>query len=284
MLVPVSLWVGRAFFIAEFTAGKVLNVLKAARRKLCICEGIFLMENRRRYHWLDNTRGLWLFSMIVYHLFYDLEYIFGFDMDWYKGAVGDAWQQSIIIGFVLIAGISACFSRRPAKRGLMIFGCGLLVSLTTILFIPEEKILFGVLSALGCCYFAVALLQGGLRKIPVLWGAAVSFFLFLLTRTLPKGYLSLGFWHIWELPDWLYSPLGTVFGFPSEAFESADYVPLLPWLFLFIAGYFLGRRLRQKPDFPKGRDLPLLAWAGRHSLLLYMIHQPLIYGALWLIF
>ena len=68
-------------------------------------------------------------------------------------------------------------------------------------------------------------------------------------------------------------------GFPFPGFRSTDYFSLVPWLFLFLTGYFLfrltGQRLAAAPDL--GRCVPLEA-LGRRSLLVYMLHQPVLYG------
>ena len=76
--------------------------------------------------------------------------------------------------------------------------------------------------------------------------------------------------------SWLF-PLG----FVPRSFYSADYYPPLPWIFCF----FLGARLGGVVDWKK-HDRPLpeaLCLPGRHSLLLYLLHQPVLYGLVWLI-
>ena len=79
---------------------------------------------------------------------------------------------------------------------------------------------------------------------------------------------------------WLY-PLG----FPGPGFSSADYFPLLPWLFLFLVGAALGgwcldhreSRLLTAP-LPRALTFP-----GRRSLLIYLLHQPVLYGVSFLL-
>ena len=60
-----------------------------------------------------------------------------------------------------------------------------------------------------------------------------------------------------------------------------DYFPILPWIFLFIAGYFLNRILKARgwdeKFFARG-NVPVLNWLGRHTLPIYLIHQPVLYG------
>ena len=75
------------------------------------------------------------------------------------------------------------------------------------------------------------------------------------------------------------------FGFLPFDFYSTDYFALLPWLFLFWAGYFLHFCMGRQRMEPLRRSVcPALGWMGRHSLLLYLLHQPVIYGLLALIF
>ena len=64
-------------------------------------------------------------------------------------------------------------------------------------------------------------------------------------------------------------------------FYSTDYFALLPWLFLFWAGYYLHKAVGRRRMEPLRRSVcPALGWMGRHSLLLYLLHQPVIYGVL----
>ena len=85
-----------------------------------------------------------------------------------------------------------------------------------------------------------------------------------------------------------YQNLLTAFiGFPEPWFFSTDYFSLLPWMFLYFAGYFLYRIWKEKGCLWKdclNRKLPLLTWMGKHSLIIYMVHQPVIFGILKIIF
>ena len=82
------------------------------------------------------------------------------------------------------------------------------------------------------------------------------------------------------LPRGLYANYFTAFlGFYPEGFISADYFALLPWLFLFWAGYFAHRLIgREQMGVLRSSVCLPLGWLGRHSLLLYMLHQPVLYG------
>lgn len=84
------------------------------------------------------------------------------------------------------------------------------------------------------------------------------------------------------LPQALYAGYTTAYlGFMPKSFFSTDYFPLLPWLFLFWAGYFLHHLLGRERLAPLRRSVcPPLGWMGRHSLVLYLLHQPVILGVL----
>ena len=75
------------------------------------------------------------------------------------------------------------------------------------------------------------------------------------------------------------------FGVMSEGFVSGDYYPLFPWMFCFFAGGFfaLWYRNREIPRWAYNTHLPFLALAGRYTLWIYLIHQPVLFVILKLI-
>ena len=125
-------------------------------------------------------------------------------------------------------------------------------------------------------YFVVAL-------VPIV--LVVSLLLFAATYHTQDGFWQLGPWQI-LLPGAWYANLFTAFfGFFPLGFFSTDYFPLLPWLFLFWAGYFLHHLVGRGRLAPLRRSVcPPLGWMGRHSLVLYLLHQPVILGVLTVAF
>ena len=122
-----------------------------------------------------------------------------------------------------------------------------------------------------------------LARIPPRLGLILSFSLFLLARDVNHGYLGFAWVPLLRLPRGLYSNLATAgLGFPAPAFASSDYFALLPWLFLFWTGFYLYRLRPEIPALPDIR-LPGLSVMSRHSLLLYLLHQPVLYAALVLL-
>lgn len=240
-----------------------------------------------RYHKLDKMRGISLVSMLLYHAVWDLVYIFGQSWAWYGSALGFIWQQSICWSFILLSGFCWSFGRSKVKRGLIVFLAGGLVSLVTVLFMPENRIVFGVLSLLGAAMLLMIPLEKLLKKCRALPGLLLSFALFAFSYPVNQGFLGFFGLHWLELPQGLYANYFTSFlGFPPAEFYSSDYFSLFPWFFLFAAGYFLHRLFESRGLMPRlqGRSGGVLSWLGRNSLTVYILHQPLIYALLYLIF
>lgn len=240
-----------------------------------------------RYRLLDVVRGVTLLNMIVYHLLYDLVYIFGVELPWYTSATGHIWQQAICWTFIFISGISCNFSHGNAARGARLLLFGVAMTLVTWRVMPEQLVVFGVLSFLGCAGMIYALLEKSLKKMPALLGLIVSMTAFLFTKGVPSGFVGVGDLPLIQLPSGWYSVYAMFpLGFPTADFYSSDYFAVIPWIFLYFAGFFFWRALRSRSMFElRGRiKLPALEWIGRNTLPIYLVHQPLIYGALWLFF
>ena len=238
-------------------------------------------QQQTRYHLLDELRGLDLISMMLYHGMWDLVYLFGVYAPWYTGWQGELWQQSICWVFILLSGFCLPLGHHPVRRGAQVFGAGALVTAVTLLFMPEDVVWFGVLTLIGSAMMLTGLAQKWLEKIPPVPGLLLSFGLFGLTRHAAWGYLGFGSGRI-ALPGRLYANYFTAYlGFYPAGFYSTDYFPLLPWLFLFWAGFYLHRLAGRHRMEPLRRSVcPPLGWLGRHSLLLYLLHQPVIFGVL----
>lgn len=235
---------------------------------------------RTRYALPDTLRGLTLLSMIAYHGCWDMVYILGADWSWYHGTGAYLWQQSICWTFILLSGFSFSLGRRHWRRGWLVFACGAVVTAVTVVVLPGQEIWFGVLTLLGSCMLLGALLERPLGRVPPAAGLAASAALFVLTRNVNRGVLGFEGLRLWALPAGLYRNMVTAYlGFPFPGFHSTDYFSLVPWFFLFLTGYFLfrltGGQLAASPDLGRCRPLEAL---GRRSLLVYMLHQPVLYG------
>ena len=243
---------------------------------------------KNRLHLLDALRGWTLLNMIAYHGMWNLAHLYGKNLPGYTGPTGYLWQQSICWTFILLAGFCWSMSRSHWKRGLIVFGGGVLVSAATHLFMPGSAITFGILTFTGSAVLLMIPLEKGLKKIPALPGLLVCAMLFVLLRNVGSRELGFEDWVLGSLPDGWYQNLVTAYlGFPPRSFRSADYFPLIPWLVLFVVGYFLYRIFNSKgwdrKLFSRG-NIPVLNFLGRHSLVIYLIHQPLLYAVMELIF
>ena len=245
------------------------------------------MSGKKRLHALDSIRGITLLSMIAYHAMWDLVYMFGVRADWYRSDGAHLWQQSICWTFILLSGFCHSLGRKPWKRGLIVFGASVLVTLVTLIFMPDQKILFGVLNLMGLSMLAMAPLAKPFAHINPHLGAVLSFAVFVLTKTVQTGVLTVFGHEIAVLPEVLYAnDLTALFGFPGPDFYSTDYFPLIPWFFLYVTGWFLYRILERhgRLGIFEKPNIPVLSFIGRHTLPIYMAHQPVIYAVLTVVF
>ena len=224
----------------------------------------------RRFDILDAWRTLAIVLMAAYHFLYDL-YIFGIiSADQLFSTPLNILERFICCSFILLAGASARFSRNSLRRGLIVLAAGLAVEIGAA--VAGQTIRWGVLMLLGASMVLWHLLGKYLQKLP---GAALgwgSLALFFLSRAWTASAA--------VAAGWLY-PLG----FTAPGFYSADYFPLLPWFFLFLLGTVLGGWCLENRDSPLlTKPLPkALTWPGRHSLILYVLHQPVLYGISFLL-
>lgn len=244
----------------------------------------------KRLHLIDTLRGLTILSMIGFHTCWDLCYFgMGITPQMLNGKAFYIWQQSICWTFILIAGYCFSIGRHHLKRGLMALGGGILITLVTYFVIPDEVDIFGVLWMTGTSILLMIPLDRLLKKaeeVPTkIIGLVISAVLFFITRNVNIGYLGFENLNLYKLPDSLYNgKIMTFLGFTEPGFYSSDYFSLIPWFFLFTFGYFLNKMLKNTPIERKLFTIgfkPLEA-VGRHSLIIYMLHQVVIYGVLYL--
>jgi len=237
--------------------------------------------SKRRILLLDTVRGVMVIYMIYYHTLFDLGFMFG--KDWARRHFDAQPFSQMIIGctFVFIAGLTIRFSRNPALHGAKLLLIASVVSLVTAFFFPGSGIFFGVLHLMAVCMMVYAVIGGVVQRIHWLPGVLISLALYVCTYWVPDGFF--GIKGLFELPVPEVLAAGSrlyPFGFVGADFSSVDFYPLLPWLFLFLCGCFAGRFLeRDRLPEPLFRDhCPPLTFIGRHSLPIYVIHQPVIYG------
>lgn len=239
----------------------------------------------KRYRLLDSIRGITLLSMIAYHAVWDLVNIFGVRMDWYGSQIGYVWQQSICWTFILLSGFCWGLGKKKLKRGLIVFAAGFMITAVTLLIMPENRVVFGVLTLLGTCMLLQILLEPLYKRCNSIAGMLLAFLTFLILKDINEGQIGIEAWKSVEVPDGLYTNLFSTFlGFPAKGFFSTDYFSIFPWYFLFLTGYFLYRFMQEKELLQRLPDIQIvpLEWIGKHSLIIYMLHQPAVYGVLYL--
>ena len=210
--------------------------------------------------------------MIAVHLLFDLTGFYGAISFDYPG-----WLLFLMdwggVAFFLISGICATLGSRCVRRGLIVLGCGLIISAVTVamyrmgMAVKAVIIYFGVLHCLGVCM--------------ILWAVFRRFPSWLLA-VLGGGLVALGLWFktLTVQSHWLFW-LGLLY----DGFSTSDYFPLLPFLGFFLLGGWLGRVLyREKISLLPGFRCKPLEWIGRHSLPIYLLHQPILTGLLFLIY
>ena len=267
------------------------------------------MSGSGRLALLDSLRGLTLISMILFHACWDAVYLLGANWPWYGSRAAYIWQQSICWTFIMLSGFCIPFSSKLLRRGLEVFGAGALVMAVTCLLLPEDRVVFGVLTLIGSCMLLMIPLRkilGGdsraeatadrtaVRKASGVSRAAILFIvfaiLFILFKDVNYREIGTGMLHriipailklTIRIPEALYANLATAYlGFPPADFYSTDYFSLLPWNFLYLCGYELHWILKAAGvlDAPILRkEIRPLAFMGRNSLVIYLLHQPVLY-------
>ena len=234
-----------------------------------------------RYGKLDSWRGFWLVNMIVYHAVWDL-LSFGTPqrLDLLFSAPLVIWQQAICWSFIWLSGFVVGIGKRPLRRAITILLAGALVTLTTLWVWSEMAIWFGILTCIGSCMLLTSWLLPLLRRVPAQAGWWLSALFFALTFQVADGILGNAFLFSITLPEhWYSGMIATYFGLPDPQFQSLDYFPLFPWIFLFWNGYFSFRHGAVKGQLSKlvTTNFPILALLGRHTLPIYLLHQPILY-------
>jgi len=249
--------------------------------------------SRTRVGFLDETRGLCIILMVLYHALYNVIFLFGWDLTLTDGTGFLHWlwntpllrfAQPFVAGiFIFISGIACRFSRSNLKRGAIVLAIALCITAATMHFMPGHTIYFGILHFMGSAMILFALLSSALDKVPPILSFLACAFVFALTLNIPNGFFGLpGVWTLsvpieWTNVEWLI-PLGFTLG-------GADHFPLLPWLFLFLGGSCLGVAFVQRdmPGFFYHDRSRFLAATGKRTIIIYILHQPILLGLMFAI-
>lgn len=243
------------------------------------------MITKTRLWEVDFIRGIAFILMAFYHTIF----IFWFlNIEQFYENVSWSWWigRAAASTFLILVGVSGHLAATRLadqqqllahfiRRGIQILTYALVVTVATLLVVPDSAILFGVLHFIGVTQFFLALLVRFSRKS---------------LAALALGTLILG---------WYFSLLSSqqtwflMLGIAPYNFQTLDYYPLFPWLGLVIVGVLLGKTIykdgtrqgifKRLPTQTPGVITKSIAFLGRHALILYMIHLPIIIGSLWLL-
>ncbi|CAH0340961.1 hypothetical protein RHI9324_02643 [Rhizobium sp. CECT 9324] len=229
-----------------------------------------------RLLWLDALRGIALIAMATYHFSWDLEF-FGYLA---PGTSTEGflrlYARIIASSFLFLAGFSLVLAHYPQlklqaflKRLAVIVAAALAISAATWWFVPDGWIFFGILHSIATASL-IGLLFLRLPPLVTLVAAGGAIALPNLWRS-----------EIFDTPWFWFT------GLSQTVPRSNDFVPLLPWLGALLCGIALARILRDRGAFAALAKLPAgpgwLRWGGRHSLIVYLLHQPLLFALVYLV-
>lgn len=241
--------------------------------------------NKQRFPFIDCLRGCAILVMIVFHICYDINEIKYLNTDWPYLPWVRAWQQCIVLSFIFISGLSfrLMSTSKRFNNGVKLLLVGETITLCTQFFMPQEQIIFGVITFLGCSLLlttlGVKLLEKYIQRIPLKPSMFFCAMAFILTYTVQTGLLKLGPWILLQWPEFLYQNNLFVLGFPNDNFFSTDYVPLLPHIFMYWLGCgFYSLLIMYQPKLLELCPSTGLSTLGKHGLVIYLVHQPILLG------
>ena len=226
-----------------------------------------------RFAGIDALRGGALCLMFVYHFAFDLRFYRVIAADFEHDPFWLGFRALIVASFMALVGISLVLADRagvaPARfwrRIGVIAACALAVSAASWIVFPRSFIYFGILHGIAVASVLARPLVRRPRTALVI-GCVV---------------IAAGFG--WSNAAFDPGPLSWI-GFVTAKPATEDYVPLAPWAGFVFLGISLGHRLARDAFSalaPIAATPGWLRWLGRHSLAVYMVHQPILLGALWL--
>jgi uncharacterized membrane protein len=238
----------------------------------------------QRFIELDMLRGFAIIFMIILHVMWDLDYfgIIPLNKDFYSLNI------IVPIMFFLLVGICQAvnnekYQNQPKKmylrtiqRGLWILNLGMLFTVLTAIVSPDRPILFGVLHCIGVSILLSALFLR-FKSYNIIFAILIVIAGTIIANVYPVNN-----------PNILQLAVG--FHQPDIARHTIDYFPLFPWLGVCLIGIALGNILYKNnkrrfpiPDLSKYKPTKVFSWLGQHSLVIYLLHQPVIAGVLFLV-
>ncbi len=230
---------------------------------------------RNRFVHVDALRGFAIVMMVFYHFCFDLSYFGLAPFDFYQDSFWLNFRTLILCLFIGLVGVSLVLASQPRlntgrylRRLILLVASAALVSLATWWVFADRFVFFGVLH-----FIAVASVLG-LLFVRAGWFNLIAGVAIILFATQYQS-------------AWFDTPGRRWIGLMTHKPLTEDYVPLLPWFGVVLLGLFVGPYLRRWLEARRRalRETGTVRWlalAGRHSLVIYLIHQPLLMGALGL--
>lgn len=234
------------------------------------------MASKNRIWELDAFRGICILGVVIVHTIYDLQ-MFGM-VSYNTPTLFNIIKDYGGLLFVVLSGICVTLGHHSFRRGIIVFMCGMVITGVTygMLYfdMAGEDILihFGVLHLLGICMIFYTLY----KHLPT-WAIAIIGFAIITLGFFIFDYRSETFWTV---------PLGIL----TRGYMASDYFPIIPNLGWFMFGTVIGRTVYKHkesllPKFPYEKaPVKAISFLGRHSLWIYMGHQPIVYGVVYLIY
>ncbi|MCL2408226.1 MAG: DUF1624 domain-containing protein [Oscillospiraceae bacterium] len=230
---------------------------------------------RERIELIDTLRGLSVVLMVAHHFLYNLVYFLGAPGWLFSNPVFDVLHYIFAGLFIALSGVSSRFSQSNVKRGLKVIA--LAICITVVTHFMDMPIIFGILHLLGFSMLFFGLTSRLWDKIPVK-ATPFIYAALIIASALATAHFTPASNHLW------------MFGWPGPGFLSYDYFPILPWFFVFMFGTSLGVYINAH-KFPawfyKTYNIPVFPKVGRRALLIYILHQPILYtitmGIRWII-
>jgi len=235
-------------------------------------------SSRRRIEIIDALRGLSVVLMVIHHLLYNIWQFLGGPSWLFTNPVFDILHYIFAGLFILLSGVSSRFSHDNIKRGAIVAVFAVIITYVTVRVI-NMPIWFGILHLLGFSMLFYGLTQKLWNIIPkfiapVLYIAGIVFSVIVLNNYALTSDI------VW-IRDGLW-----ILGWRQTGYSSRDYFPILPWIFVFLLGTSAGWYIRERKLPPRFYSIKPLFFpaVGRKALLIYLLHQPVLYGLtmLWL--
>lgn len=258
----------------------------------------FIINKKTRYFILDEVRGLCIFCMIFYHAFYTMSFLFNIKVGSYLFYFFKPLEPFFAGTFILISGLCCNFSHSNLIRGIKLLGVALTLSIVTYFIGKDIFISFGILHMLSICMILYGIFEPFIKRFKPIPSIIISSILYIITIPIQAGFIGIdGICEI-HIPKKLYNiDFLFPFGIYNYKFYSADYFPLFPWMFIFFFGAFCGAYFLKKQSIDNQLKIqqknfldkllyknytPFFSFMGRNSLLIYLVHQPVIYGILYI--